>query len=75
VLQASLDRDAAALGEVLAADLGLVVEDGDVDVVGVLGGAARSCSQAAASRSASQFGTVGAFRRERVISRPFDEFG
>ena len=29
-----LDGDAAALGEVLGADLGLVAEDGDVDEVG-----------------------------------------
>ena len=34
VLQAPLDRDAAALGEVLRADLGLVAEDGHVDEVG-----------------------------------------
>jgi hypothetical protein len=37
VLRASLDRDEAALGEVLAADPGLVVEDDDVDVVGAVG--------------------------------------
>ena len=34
VLQAAFDRDAAALGEVLAADLRLGAEDGDVDEVG-----------------------------------------
>ena len=34
MLQATFDRDAAALGEVLVADLRLVAKDGDVDEVG-----------------------------------------
>ena len=34
MLQAAFDRDAAALGEVLVADLRLVAKDGDVDEVG-----------------------------------------
>ena len=36
VVQASLDGDLAALGEVLSDGVGLASEDGDVDVVGAL---------------------------------------
>ena len=66
VLQASFDSNAAPLGEVLVAYLGLVAEHGDVDVVGaavlaVLAGSLDREPQAAdlGSGSVVQFGVGG----------------